>query len=66
MVFDSDSKRLAELESLAAQQKSELDALNSDKINLQTKLDELRMQTSQLKNQVEELQTSPYRSWTLF
>ena len=49
---NSDSKRVAELDRLAARQKSQLDALNSDKINLQTNLDELRIQNSRLKNQV--------------
>ena len=49
---NSDSKRVAELDRLAARQKSQLDALNSDTINLQTNLDELRIQNSRLKNQV--------------
>lgn len=49
---NNDSKRVSDLDRLAARQKSQIDALNSDKVNLQTNLDELRIQNSRLKNQV--------------
>ena len=49
---NNDSKRVSDLDRLAARQKIQIDALNSDKVNLQTNLDELRIQNSRLKNQV--------------
>ena len=49
---NNESKRVWDLDRLAARQKSQIDALNSDKVNLQTNLDKLRIQNSRLKNQV--------------
>lgn len=48
----NDSHRVAELDRLADKQRRQIENLNMEKVNLQTKVDELRIANSRLSTQV--------------